>query len=571
MKRLRWQFLIIFLTGIVVAILLLFEHQPGTPVAQGDVTPTPVSGGVYTEGLVGELQRLNPLLDYHNQVDRDVDRLLYSGLLRFDSRGIPQGDLAEHWGVTKDGLIYNVTLREEARWHDGEPVTTQDVLFTLDLIRTGGEPIPADLSAFWGKIEVNVLGDQDLQFLLPESFAPFPDYLTFGLLPEHLLRGKTLEEIINDPFNLKPVGSGPFHFSRLITEDGLITGVELKMNRDFYLQPPYLDEIVFRYYPDAETAYAAYQRGEVRGLGEVPAATLRQVLTEPDLAVYSVREPRLTLLLFNLENQEVAFLQDKKVRRALLMGLNRPRLIAQALQGQGIEANGPIFPDTWAYYDGIKIVPYDPDGARNLLREAGYKLAAEGDTVLSKDEQFLTLTLTYPDTPLHQTAAEQIQAAWADIGVEANLDPMPYDQLVTERLADRAYQAALVELDLSRSPDPDPFPFWDQANIGGEGQNYSQWNNRMASEYLEQARITVDMAQRAKMYRNFQVIFQDELPALPLFYQVYTYAVTNELRGINLGPLLDPSDRFSNVTQWNISGRAFPPVSPSEPTTISQP
>lgn len=570
MKRLRWQFLIIFLTGIVVAILLLFEQQPGSGPVTGETTATPISGGVYSEALVGSLQRLNPVLDFNNQVDRDLDSLLFSGLLKFDSRGIPQGDLAGAWGMSKDGLLYNITIREDARWHDGKAVTANDVVFTIDLLRAGGEPIPPDLSNFWKKIEVVALGEKDLQFVLPEAFAPFADYLTFGVLPQHLLGGKALPAIIADEFNLKPVGSGPFQFSRLLVSDGVITGVELKANSDYYQEPPYLDQIVFHYFPNAAAAYTAYQNGEVKGIGEVPNEILPQVLAEPDLGIYSAREPRQTMVLFNLGNQEVAFLQDKQVRRALLTALNRQKLINQALGGQGIIADGPIFPGTWAYYSDINRVEYDPEAALDLLKQAGFIFANEGDTVLSKEGQNLSFQLVYPDTEIHRMLAESIQAAWLAVGVDVRLEAFPYDQLVTERLVDRSYEAALVELNLSRSPDPDPFPFWDQANANKDGQNYSQWDNRMASEYLEQARVSVDINQRAKMYRNFQVIFQDELPALPLFYPIYSCAVSREVRGVSMGPLLDPSDRFDSITQWNLSFQTGPAVQPTEQTTAIQ-
>jgi peptide/nickel transport system substrate-binding protein len=111
-----------------------------------------------------------------------------------------------------------------------------------------------------------------------------------------------------------------------------------------------------------------------------------------------------------------------------------------------------------------------------------------------------------------------------------------------------------VDLNLSRSPDPDPYPFWDQAEATG-GQNYSQWDNRVASEYLEQARVTLDLNDRARLYRNFQVVFDEEMPAIPLFNPVYTYAVINQVKGVRLGPLFDSSDRFETVQDWYLNAR----------------
>lgn len=551
MKKLRWQLLIIFVTGLAVGILLLGEQpQPVSPLA----TPEPVKGGVYTEALVGSLLRLNPVLNFYNAPDREVSRLIFSGLLRFDSNGAPQPDLAESWGVSKDGTLYNVTINENAIWHDEQPVTADDVIFTIDLLRNGSDIVPVDLQDFWKDVEVVRLSERVLQFRLPGAFAPFPDYLTFGVLPKHLLDGQTIDAMIDLNFNIQPVGTGPYRFDRLVVENGEITGVVLAAFKDYYGAKPYIDEIVFRYYPDGASALQAYRDGQVQGIGQVTPDILEDVLSEPRLGIYTARKPELSLILFNLKNQESSFLQEVEVRRALLSGLNRQSIVDKILQGQAVVADGPILPDTWAYYNNLQRVEYDPEKARTLLKEAGYVLAAEGDVVRKKEEVALRLQLVYPDDEQHQVIAEQVRDNWALLGVEVTLEPLPYDILLKERLEQRDYQAALVDLNLSRSPDPDPYPFWDQGQAAG-GQNYTQWDSRIASEYLEQARVTVNQGERAKFYRNFQILFMQDLPALPLYYPMYTYAVDREIQGVRVGPLFDTADRFAGITGWFLAGR----------------
>ncbi|MDP3721833.1 MAG: ABC transporter substrate-binding protein, partial [Anaerolineaceae bacterium] len=250
MKKYRWQLLILFLTGLVVGTLLILEKRGGI----GQLgTPQPVAGGVYTEALIGSLSRLNPLLDTSNQVDRDVDRLIFSGLVKFDSRGMPEPDLAESVRPSQDGVIYNITLRDNLTWHDGEPLTTADIAFTVNLLQTGDGYLPSDLVAFWKEISVIVLDELNVQFVLPEAFAPFQDYLAFGMLPNHLLGGNTLNEIANSTFNLEPVGSGPYQFSELTVENDVITGLTLKAFTNNSKSGPFLEEINFRYYPDAQS------------------------------------------------------------------------------------------------------------------------------------------------------------------------------------------------------------------------------------------------------------------------------------------------------------------------------
>jgi peptide/nickel transport system substrate-binding protein len=552
MKKLRWQLLIIFLTGLVVGILLLGE-QPQSVSPQA-ATPVPVKGGVYTEALVGSLQRLNPLLNFYNSADRDVSRLIFSGLVRFDGSGSSQPDLAETLGFSKDGTIYNVTLRKDASWHDGQQVTADDVLFTVDLLRKGSDIVPEDLQDFWKDVEAVRLSDQVLQFRLPEPFAPFPDYLGFGILPKHLLDGKTIDQMIDLDFNIQPVGTGPYRFDRLVVENGEIKGIVLSAFKNYYGQKPYIDEIVFRYYPDAAAALQAYRDGQVKGIANVPSEILPEVLAEPNLSIYTARQPEIAMLLINLKNQEAATLQDVKIRRALLLGLNRQAIIDKFLNSQAVIADGPILPDTWAYYNSLKRVEYDPDAARALLKEAGFTLAAEGDVVRKKGDVALRFELAYPDDERHQAIAEAIRANWNAIGAEVTLAPVPYENLIKDRLEARDFQVALADLNLTRTPDPDPYPFWDRGQAAG-GQNYTQWENPVASEYLEQARTTVNVQERAKFYRNFQILFNQDLPALPLYYPVYTYAVDNEIQGVRVGPLFDTADRFSNISEWFIAGR----------------
>jgi peptide/nickel transport system substrate-binding protein len=551
MKKFRWQFLIIFLTGIVIGVLLLI----GEPGKTNPFISAPSVGGTYVEGLVGSLQRLNPVLDFYNSVDRDIDRLVFSSLIKFDSRGLPVSDLAETFKSSYDGTIYNITLRSNATWHDGIPVTTEDVAFTVDLLKNGGTVVTSDLQKFWSEITVNLLTPTSMQFILPEPFAPFLDYLSFGILPKHLLEGKTTDALIDEPFNLQPIGSGPYRFDSLIIEDGKIAGVVLKAFDGYYLQRPYINEIDFRYYPDSESAFIAYKEGKIQGISTVSTKVITELMADHSLSLYSGRIPQLSIILFNLKEPTAIFLQDVNIRKALLMALNRQNMIDTILSGQGIIADGPIFPGTWASYENLPRVGYDPDTAKTLLIEEGYVLPSDGGSVRSKNGNGIIFTLLYPDDQVHQQIAQYIQKNWEALNIQVEIKAVPYDQLINEYLPKRSYQAALVDFNYSRSPDPDPYPFWDQAEATG-GQNYSQWDDRLVSEYLENARITDDVGDRAKLYNNFQVRFSQEQPALPLFYPVSTYAVSQQVQGISLGPLLDTSDRFATVTQWYLIANA---------------
>lgn len=554
MKKMRWQILILVLALVAIGVLLIGQ-QPNILPTSPEVEPT--TGGVYAEGLIGSLGRLNPVLDFYNQPDRDVDRLLFSSLLRFNDRGLPVHDLVESMGISQDGRIYNFSIRENVVWHDGKPLTSEDVVFTIEMLRSPDLPIPEDIRALWETVEVEALNEYTLQFRLPEPFSPFQDYLTFGILPKHILGDIPASEMVNAEFNLQPVGSGPFMFDSILGEGDQISGVVLTPNPDYYAEPPFIEEFIFRYYPDHQTAVTAYQEGEIQGISRITNEILPAALQAPGLNLYSGPIPLLSMIFLNLDNPEVPFLQDGSIRRALYMGLNRQHMIDELLGSQAILAHGPIFPNSWAYYAGIEHVPYDAEGAIRILREAGYTIPATGGSVRTNEEgQALNIELVYPEDSSYEPIAQAIASDWRAIGVGVELNPMPYEDVVSAYLEPRAYQAALVDLNFSRTPDPDPYPFWHQAQITG-GQNYAKWDDRQASEYLEQARIEVDIEERTRLYNNFQVRFASELPSLPLFYPIYNYAVDEQIQGVTMGPLYDPSDRLVTAPQWFLlAGRA---------------
>lgn len=552
MKSFKWQLLIILIAGLIVGLLLISE-QTGFRL----VSPVPARGGIYTEGIVGRLQRLNPVLDYYNQADRDVDRLIFSSLIKFDAKGQPVADLAENWGVSFDGLSYNFEIRDNAVWHDGAPVTAMDVLFTIDLMRDPDSVLPEDLKAFWSEIEVRALSEKALQFRLTEPFTPFVDYLAFNILPQHLLGGLTYSEMINSEFNISPVGSGPYRFDHLIVEEDQIRGVVLEANTDYYLKAPFLQEFVFRFYQDVETAFNAYLQGNINGIGELNESVIIDALQNPGLSVYSMVKPEITMVLFNLNNDNLPFFQNAEIRRALLMGLDRRGMIDRILNGQGVMADAPILSNSWAYYSGNQRVDQNLAAAGDILTNAGYLAGQEEGGVRRNEGQVFSFTMVHPDDDYHTRIAQSIKSDWAKLGVSVQLEAAPYDSLILDYLQPLTYQAALIDINYYRSPDPDPYPFWDQSQIAG-GQNYAQWEDRVVSQYLEQARVTNDKEERAKLYRNFQVIFIEEMPALPLFYPVYNFAIDNSIQGVRVGSMYDSSDRFWNVNEWFLLAQSSP-------------
>jgi peptide/nickel transport system substrate-binding protein len=552
MKRFRWQILIAAAGVILVLLLILALRGSSTPILP---SASEEHGGEYTEAVVGGLQRLNPVLDVRNPPDHDADQLIFTGLLRFDSNGIPVPDLAEGW-VISEGTTYTFRIRKDAVWHDGQPVTAQDVVYTFGLIQDPDYPGPKDLAALWRSVKVEAVTADVVRFTLSEPYAPFLDYLTTGLLPDHLLKGVGVKELDTLSFNLKPVGTGPFTVDTVIVDGKTIRGVTLRPFDQFYGTLPALKKIDLLYYPTQNAAFDALESGEVMGLGGLSADELQTVLKGSTWSVYSARLPQASVVFLNLQNDDVAFLGARDIRRALLLAIDRQRIIDAVLNGQAVPAAGPILPGTWAEDPDLTPLPYNPDEAARLLDAAGWTFP-EGATpgseayVRMKEDAPLAFTLVYAEDPRQEAIATALQEQWAAVGVRASVKAANMRSLLEDNLIPRTYQAALVDLNLAPYPDPDPYPFWHQTQ-SPDGQNYSQLNDRAISELLESARTEMNREERARLYRTFQYRFEYQLPALFLWHPIYSYAVDSRVMGVSFGPLFDTSDRLASVCDWYV-------------------
>ena len=271
-------------------------------------------------------------------------------------------------------------------------------------------------------------------------------------------------------------------------------------------------------------------------------------------SLYTAREAASSMVFLNLKNDEVAFFQQREVRKALFEAVNRQGIIDTIFDGQAVAASGPLLPNSWASDANLTPEAYDPDQAVRLLDAAGWVLPAGAEPgtnsyVRQKDSKPLAFTLLVPDDPTHQAVAEAMQKSWAAVGVKVELRLLVVSELLANYLEPRIYQAALLDLDLSPYPDPDPYPFWNDTQFPS-GQNYSQFADRSISETLELARIETVPDKRAKLYRNFQYRFNYQVPALCLWHPVYTYAIDARIQDVVFGPLYDPSDRLAGLARW---------------------
>lgn len=533
LRYLRWQLLLTLLGLALVGGLLVNLTYSRT------TTVVPAEGGIYIEGLAGRVRLINPLL-WQTDAEHDLVSLIFSGLTRTDERGNVVADLAESWTVMDGGLTYVFVLRSDARWHDGTPVTADDVVFTIRLLQDPAFDARPALAEFWRTVTVDRLDGRTVRFSLSEPLAAFLEYASFPLLPAHLLQGVSLRDLSQHPFNRRPVGSGPFRLVELETDRALLVAHE-----DYHGPQPYLGQIEFRFYPDAQSLLTAYRDGEIQGISHVLPRDLETAARLPGLALYTMQQARCVAIFLNLDQP---LFQDRLVRRALLLGLDRQALIDEVLQGQGIIADSPIQPGSWAYNPYVQRVPYDPDRARALLDRAGW-IDQDGDGVRERDGQPLAFELLTNADSVRQALAQAVVDQWAELGVRASLRVLNITELQTDFLRPRAFEAVLFGWDPAMA-DPDPYPLWHSSQIE-RGQNIAGFRHPEVDGILEDARRSLNGEERRDLYWRFQEVFAAEVPALLLYRPVYHYAVTTEVWNVQVPrTILAPSDRFVTLHRW---------------------
>jgi len=580
-RHVRWQVTLIVVGMVVLAGLIAYLSLSFT------TRYVPAPGGTYIEAVIGQPQFLNPLYCAFNEPDRDICSLVFNGLVKFNARGEAQPDLAQNWTVSTDeadyGLIYTFNLRSDVTWQDGQPFTADDVIFTINLLKDQTYAGRPDIAALWRTVEAVKVNNYMVQMTLQEPFAPFLDYASIGILPAHVLSGVQAGDLLDHAFNRQPIGTGPFRVTEVVNEPGRPSRVLLETNPRFYGRQPYINEVEFKYYATPADAFTAYRAGEVQGIARITLSDLEQVRVTPSLNLFTAPVSGLTVIFLNTADPSSSFFQEEDVRKALLLALDRQRIVDGVLSGQAVVADSPIQPNSWAYDSETQPIRQDLAQARRLLNRSGWiagQPASNGndnrsdapdgglddkgdgsdpitrpsiggtDSIRLKNGVPLSFTLL---VSADQTdVARAVSNQWRVIGVQATVQPVQVG-LASNFLQARQYQAAIANIILD-SPDPDPYPFWHETKAAS-GQNYSQYKDRDLSEVLEAARRVVDPIRRAELYRRFAQMFSEKVPSILLYYPVYSYAVSERIRGVQLGPMLTPADRLQTLADWFVIER----------------
>jgi peptide/nickel transport system substrate-binding protein len=509
---------------------------------------TPRSGGTYTEGMVGSLTALNPLYPAQDANGHDAAALLFEPLVRVGPRGAVAGLLSSHWDISQDQRSYVFTIRPNARWSDGSAVAAGDVVFTVRTVQDPQYP-GVVLGASWKDIVATELDAGHVRFTLPGRNASFMATIAqLDIVPAHLLAGKSMGEVAGPAVTGQPVGSGPFQISQRLSDRILL------QRNPFTWRRPWIDTIVLRFFPTEVSALDALDRGQIDGLAGLSSYGVARESRNRQVRVQAAATYQFTELLFNLK-PDVTLFQDKRVRKAIAMAIDRKAIIRDILQGQARPAVGPI-PQaiTWAFDAAATPPKYDPTGAAKMLDDAGWTRQPDGSRVRVGTVLGFQLVVS-GDLPPYRAVAQAVANDLAQIGVDVTVQPQTTAVLIHDSLNSRTFQMALTAFD--NGPDPDVFPFWHSTQAHSGGFNFvSMRRNVFIDKDLEDGRASLDLPTRAKAYADLQELFAEEVPAVYLYSPTYTSAFASRIHGVQMDSALEPEERFAHVDQWYIeSGR----------------
>ena len=517
-------------------------------------TTAPIDGGIYSEGVVDRIATINPLYVTTNS-EIAASSLVYRGLFSYDETGNLRGALAQSWSVSDDGKTYNVKLRENQRWSDGEKFTAEDVVFTFDLIRN---PVVASpMREAWENIEVEKIDELEVAFTLENSYSSFPFMLTSGILPEHILKEhspETVRAFMSDNMS-SVVGTGDFRF---VSSQALANGQSVWNFNSVNDRLTRIGTLSIRTYESGADLIDGFNSREINAAFGL---NLNEILESQALNNFKLNQIETNNGVFVIFNNSGEITSDRNVREALRFAIDRESLrnslaIEADMNGQKIEIlapkplETPISPGIFDSVDRLRQPSFDIEKADEKLNEAGWELDDEGRRV--KDDEVMELNVVTVKNTDYERAAEIITEMLEEIGVKINLisaDPSTFQQ---EYLMSRNYDILIYQLHLGS--DPDVSAYWTSAAISETGLNFANYRNRVSDLFLTNARLEVNKVRRTARYTDFARQWIEDVPAIALYRPHLNYLTRSEIRSLDQNyRLTSPAFRFHGVSQWTVS------------------
>ena len=508
---------IISLSLALIMTLALFAGCSGSGASQGSML-------VYGSG---DYDSINPIMNEHCE----IKHLLFDGLMARDGEGNLIPALAESYAYDDATMTYTFKLKENVKWHDGEPFTADDVKFTIEAIKNpenGSENAPN----YEEIASIDVLGDYEIAFTLSEPNFAFLDYMTMSIMPQHLLEG---EDMWQSDFFKKPVGTGPYKL------DSWDVGQAITMvkNPDYFGGAAKIDTIVFKIVTDDNAKALQLKNGEL-DLAQVTPKDAATFEGSEDLTIYDMKTSDYRGILYNFGNEY--WQKNADLIPAINYAIDRQAILNAVLLGEGEVAYSPLQMNKYNY-DGVEKYEYNPEKAAEALTAAGCEKRDDGYWYRDGERIGFTINGTPGDQvriDMAQIAAQQLQEIGLDVKANVPADGIDWG----------GQECCIIGWGSPFDADDHTYKVFGT----NKGANYSGYSNADVDKYLTQARQTNDDGQRAEAYKNFQIALAEN-PAYTFFcYIDAVYVADNSLKGIAADTVLGHHGVgiFWNVTQWTM-------------------
>ena len=527
--------ILVAVLAVVLAAACAKEKKDagGTGAAGSDA---PAYGDAIVEGSIGDVSGFLTAVT-SDSASHTAANYVFNGLVRYDKNLKLEGELAESWEVSPDGKRITFHLRKGVTWHDGKPFTSEDVLFTYRRMIAPNTPT-AYAEDFK---QVKRAEAPDPYTVVVEYGKPFaPALASWGMhvLPKHLL--VEYPDISRSPLNKKPVGTGPFRFVEWKTGEKTV----FETNPDYFEGRPYLSRVITRVIPDPATMFLELKSGGIDMMGVTPLQYTRQTETEEfrkSFHKYRYLSFGYTYLGFRLSHP---LFSDKRVRQAIAHAIHKKEIIDGVLFGLGQEATGPYKPGTWVHNPDVKRYPFDPEKAKALLAEAGWKA---GDGVLEKGGRAFSFTvLTNAGNESRAKTAAIIQQNLAAVGIKMEIRTLEWAAFINEFVDKRKFDAVILGWSISQ--DPDQYDIWSSKKTGPKELNFVGFQDAEVDRLLEEGRRTFEAEGRKKAYFRIQEILAEEQPYVFLYYPDALPVVHKRIHGIEPAP----AGISYNFIQWYV-------------------
>jgi len=513
---------------LIVIPIILFLASCGQKVERNPNT--------FVEASIGDARRLNPVIANDGASGTIIEQV-FNGLVKYNKNIKVVGDLAERWVVSNGGKTITFYLRKGVKWHDGVEFTADDCLFTYHKFIDPNVVTPYS-SSYMDISKAEVVSKYVFRVTYREPFSPALESWAMGMIPKHLLEGK---DINTDQFNRHPIGTGPYKFKEWISGQKIV----LDANDDYFEGRPNIDQFIYRIIPDSSTMFQELLSGGVDLMGLNPLQYLRKSETRRIRENYvKFRYPAnaYTYMGYNLRNP---LFSEIKVRQALSYAINRQGIIDGILLGLGRPCTGPFSYVSWAYNPNARSYNYDPERARRMLAEAGWKDLDNNGILEKNGKPFRFTIMTNQGNTERIRTAEIMQQNLKALGIDVNIRVMEW-QAFLEQIDKRSFDAIILGWSMGR--DPDIYDIWHSSKTKKGEYNFIGYKNAEVDRLLVEGRRIFDMEKRKKIYFRIHAILAEEQPYAFLYVPDATPILHKRFKEVKVEPL----GIMYNFIQWYV-------------------